>query len=401
MGHSEHDACLQKSGWLDNSATDASRGHLLFAVVGFSYIFALDALLQPVDYWRLLFPTFNAEFQISWVYTGSCVATLVGLLWLATAAPRLERRIVRGFTVLLVCMTMLPLSHFVLGTTMQHLVMVLASAAALGVAIATTDSSMFALASLYPTSGAVEHVQLGIGLSLLVSALYRDSSKAIFESDKVVPATMLYFGIALATIGLGFVAFLQLVQLPRTQQCLNDQVSHPAMAGTAVWRKIWRHEAIVALTYMTTYSVYPGVITSIPCYNDYQDGWLTSTGWWPLVLMTCYAVSEPLGRFCVRWRLGFTYETVWMLAVPRLVLVLLVGCSAKGIWFPHDAFSVVLVLTLGFTNGYVGTLALVVVNDVVDVHERAFTGMCATLTINTGIFAGSTLGLIAAKVLDF
>ncbi|ETV86290.1 hypothetical protein H257_02709 [Aphanomyces astaci] len=400
---SEHDACLPKVYFSNNqpiTAADTARANRLFAVVGFSYIIALDALLQPVDYWRLLFPTFNAEFEISWVYTGTCVGTLLVLL-LQHGTPVLDQRIRRGFMVLLLFMSMLPLSHFVLSTTTQHLVMVLASAAALGASIAAIDSSVFALASLFSSTGqTVEHVQLGLGVALLVSALYRVASKACFESDMVVAASMVYFGVAFGTIAMGLVAFSILVRLPMAQQRLHERAKGQTM-NVSIWRKIWPHEAMVALTYLTTFSVYPGVITSIPCFHD-ESGWWNATGWWPLVLMTSYAVCEPLGRYCVRWRCGFTHKTVWKLVVPRVVLVLLIVCCAEGsLWFTqYDVFSLGVVMALGFTNGFVGTLALVVVNDVVDDHERTFTGMCATLTINTGIFVGTTVGLALASWLN-
>ncbi|KAF0692619.1 Aste57867_16322 [Aphanomyces stellatus] len=377
---------------------------LLFGVLGFTYLFALDALLQPVDYWRLLFPAFNAEFEISWVYNCATVTTLVALVVRAatnSAAPiALARRIVVGFCVLFLLLVALPASAFVLSTTTARLAMVLTSTAVIAVAIATIDSTMFALASRFPV-GAVEYIQLGIGCSLLVSALYRVASKALFASDHVVEATMAYFGVAACTVALGLVAFDRLHRLPLTQRCLqpshNPTTPHDV---AATWGKIWFHEAMVALCNATTYVVYPGVVTSIRSHT--APAARATSGWWPLVLMTSYAGADALGRFCVRWRLGWTHRHLWILVFPRLLLIPLLVAAARATtpWLAHNSIALALVALLGLSNGYVGTLAIVVVNDIVEPHEQTITGMCASLSVNVGLFVGATLGLALAHLLD-
>ncbi|KAF0692620.1 Aste57867_16323 [Aphanomyces stellatus] len=375
------------------SAAETREAFVLFTVIGFSYLFSCFALLQPVDYWQLLFPTFNAEFEISWVYNGASVATLLVLLW-SGAAPAYVCRIVGGFAVILVTMVALPASHFVLTSQPQHLGMVLGSTALVSVATATVDGTVLSLASLFPTGG-MEHVQLGMGFALLVSALYRVATKALFDSASVVPATMLFFGIAVLTVASGLVATFRLLRLPTAQRCIHH-ASKSQVIDFGILRKIWRHEALVSLAFGTTYVVYPGVVTTIPSYNVPA---LNASGWWPLLLMTLFAASEASGRVCVRRRLGFTHATVWKLVFPRLLLIPLLVCAANGIYLTHDAISIALVMVLGFSNGYVGTLCVIVVNDAVDPHEQSVTGMFASLCINLGIFSGATVSLVGARLL--
>ncbi|CAK4902127.1 unnamed protein product [Aphanomyces euteiches] len=362
----------------------------LFTVLGFSYYYALDAIFQPVDYWRLLFPTFNAEFEISWVYNCGSTTTLV-LLVTCGFVPWYMGRIVGGYATMLVVLVALPWSHFVLVGETQNLVMVLASTAILSMAISTVDNTTFALASLFP-QGAVEHVQLGMGFALVLSALARIFSKAVLSADFVVAATILYFAIATGVVSTGLLAFTKLMRLPTSRHALHRS-QH---INLSVWRKIWFQECIVGVSYACSNVVYPGVVSTIPSYNFSS---LNSTGWWPLLMMLLFSISNAVGRYCVRWRMGYTFETVWQPVVARWILVPLLLCSAFGWCFTHDVFSTVFVLLLGWSDGYCGTLAVVVVNDCVNSEELSVTGMCTSLSINIGVLAGSSVALAMAKLL--
>ena len=59
-----------------------------------------------------------------------------------------------------------------------------------------------------------------------------------------------------------------------------------------------------------------------------------------------------------------------------------------------DWLSIVVVLCLGFTNGYLGTLSILLVNDCCDSdEEKASAGMITGLVLNTGLVIGSTAAL--------
>ncbi|ETW07587.1 hypothetical protein H310_02069 [Aphanomyces invadans] len=391
MADPERAQLLPKGGGHDNELDEKRLAFRLFTAMGFAYLFSYFALLQPVDYWTLLFPSFNAEFEIAWVYNVASVSTLVMLLWQG-GSPSYNWRIVGGFATILTVMVALPVSHFVLSTTKQHLAMVLGSTAIISVSISTVDSTVLSLASLFPV-GAMEATQVGMGWALFVSALYRVATKMfLYTANSVVPATMLYFGVTVATVAGGFLAFLKLRQLSITQRYV-DQARATQVVDLSMWSKLWFNECMVALSFGITYALYPGVLTSIPSYNFPA---LNASGWWPLVLMTTFAGCEALGRSCVRWRLA-THQTIWKLVLPRLMLIPVVTCAAKG-FVAHDVISVASAMILGWSNGYVGTLAVVVTNDCVDAHEQSVTGMFASLGINVGILAGATVSLVASKI---
>lgn len=75
------------------------------------------------------------------------------------------------------------------------------------------------------------------------------------------------------------------------------------------------------------------------------------------------------------------------------MFVPLVVCSVKGFIFVNDTFSVLFVALLGFTNGYLGSLCILLVNDCCDVEERGAAGMLTGLALNLGLVLGSIAAL--------
>ena len=77
----------------------------------------------------------------------------------------------------------------------------------------------------------------------------------------------------------------------------------------------------------------------------------------------------------------------------RFLFIPLLVCVVNGI-ITSDILSIVIVLCLGFTNGYLGTLSILLVNDCCDSdEEKASAGMITGLVLNTGLVLGSTAAL--------
>ena len=83
----------------------------------------------------------------------------------------------------------------------------------------------------------------------------------------------------------------------------------------------------------------------------------------------------------------------------RLVLVPLVLASVKGVIFTNDVWSVVFVGVLGITNGYVGTLSIILVNESCDdSEEEEVAGTFTGFFLNSGLVFGASLGLLLEKI---
>ncbi|KAF0720824.1 Aste57867_19 [Aphanomyces stellatus] len=376
-----------------DDAPDTRSAHRLFVMLGCGYLIPFMALVQPVDYWQHLFPTYNVNFGISWTYNAVGIAMLILILW-RTRAQSYTHRIVGGLASQAAVLTFLAASYSFVHTQDQRLAVVLASTGVIAVATAFLDSSVFALASLFP-SGAIREVQLGIAISEVLVALYRIVSKAVIPQRLVVPATMVYFAATVGTVILCIAAYLALLRLPLTQRCLSKTTQQEVQLS--IFHKVWFNQLMIMLCYFTTLILWPGVLTSIPSFNFPE---LNVTGWWPLILMMVYAVGETLGRVGAVSRGPFNRHNVWLLVVPRLVLVPLLLCSAKQVVFTHDAITLMFTLALSLSQGYGSTMAVVVANDCVAEDEQGACGMFTSFFVNLGLVLGATVSFGLAKLLD-
>lgn len=69
--------------------------------------------------------------------------------------------------------------------------------------------------------------------------------------------------------------------------------------------------------------------------------------------------------------------------------------TEKISFLANDFWSVGYVLFMGFTNGYVGTLVIIVVNQLFDdPQEKKYIGSLTSFYLNAGLVLGSTVGLL-------
>lgn len=142
-------------------------------------------------------------------------------------------------------------------------------------------------------------------------------------------------------------------------------------------------------------ALWPPLVTEIQSFNFPS---LEKSGWWSLILLTVFSVSDCSGRLLVRYRMGITKDNIWIPVLARFLLFPLIICSVKGTFFTHDFFSVIFVGALGITNGYVGTLSIVLVNDACAEEEQGVAGTFTGFFLNAGLVFGATIGLVSDKL---
>lgn len=99
------------------------------------------------------------------------------------------------------------------------------------------------------------------------------------------------------------------------------------------------------------------------------------TRWWPLLLLAVFSFSDCFGRLATRHRLGLTRVTIpYAVALRVLLLFPCIVCSAKQVVFTNDGFSVLFVGLLGLSNGYLGTLCIMMVNEEVEDCDLGMAG---------------------------
>lgn len=387
----------------------------LFVLVGVGYLFPFSALTQPVDYWKILFPDFNIEFALTSVYMYTNLVMLA-LLVFCGGEPSFTPRIVGGFIGQLMVLIFVPTSYFFITSEAGNVAAILGATAFAAIVTAFLDSSVIALASQYPLR-VQEAFQMGIGISTLIGSLYRDLTKLIFPPDAIVESSLLYFYTGAVTIAICIGAYFLLIKMPFSQQCLDkakdaelelEAMIHSnekspllsesgKMAPTKrqVLRKIWFNELMVSLLFISTLSLWPPLVTEIKSYNFPA---LQASGWWSLLLLTGFSIMDCCGRFVVQYRGPLTRDNIWVAVLLRFLFFPLIICAVKGIIFTHDFWSMLFVAGLGFTNGYIGTLTIVMVNECIEPEEQAIAGMFTSFFLNSGLVLGATTGLIVEQL---
>jgi equilibrative nucleoside transporter 1/2/3 len=409
---------LDSSG--DYSPAELREACFLFSIVGVGYLFPFSALTQPVDYWSLLFPDFNIEFPLTTMYMYTNLVMLALLVFFG-GTPNFTQRIVGGFVGQLLVLVFVPTSYFFHLDEASNEMAILGATAAAAIVTAFIDSSVIALASQYPLR-VQEYFQFGIGLSTLIGSIYRDATKIVFPPDMIVESSLLYFYSGAATIGLCIVSYYRLMQLDMSKKCLAKALEaeegiHDAEAPKSetsallpeksavtaskepdkwvVFKKIFYNESMVLLLFMSTLALWPPLVTEIKSFNFPT---LQSSGWWPLILLTVFSVCDCSGRLLVRFRLGITRHNIWIAILARFSLFPLILCSVEGYIVTNDALSCLFVGALGLTNGYVGTLSIILVNECVDEEEQAVAGTFTGFFLNSGLVFGATIGLLFDKL---
>jgi hypothetical protein len=173
----------------------------------------------------------------------------------------------------------------------------------------------------------------------------------------------------------------------------------PPFSTKAAFRKSLNCGLCITLLFMSTLAVWPALISSIPSYQFPQ---LNSTKWWPLILLTLFSSTDVLGRSLVSWRLGITAKTIHRPVLLRLLVVPVLISLVKGWWhvIQHDAVSVVATVFAGLTNGWCGSLTILLMVGCADSErEKRLFGMWASFYLNGGLVLGAWLGFAVELLL--
>ena len=157
-----------------------------------------------------------------------------------------------------------------------------------------------------------------------------------------------------------------------------------------IYKKVQFNEFIVFILFFSTMLVWPGLITLIPSYSFPS---LNESSWWSLILLFWFSICDCIGRYVVQFRFCLNKENIWIPVAFRFLLIPVVILVAKGLVFTSDVVSLTLVGILGFTNGYLGSLSILMVNDRVHDGEKGTAGMITGLVLNLGLVMGSSFAL--------
>jgi equilibrative nucleoside transporter 1/2/3 len=428
--------------------------YFLIIAIGVGYLFPLSALTQPIDYWHELFPTVNIEFPMTTLYMWVNLLVLGGIVFFRQKSST-TFRVVGGFLGQLVVLLAVPNLQYLGLSSDTHYYCVMGATGVAAATTALIDSVAIGFAAQYPKK-VLEGLQLGIGLSTLIGSVYRVFTKAIFLPSQIIESSLLYFYVGAFTIFLCILSYYYLLSLPISQRIkagnsptlrkirdekeqggeesiqllepgscrsvadystleegnkeesddikkkiklnIEEAVKGPHQQLEASWstkmiilKKVAFQQFLVFAVFFTSLLVWPAMITEIPTYSF---SYLEETKWWSLILLLMYAILDCTGRLCTSYRMGLTPQNIWIVVLVRTALIPLIIWIARGDFFiQSDFFSILLVSIMGLTNGYVGSLCIIMVTEDVKEEEKEIAGAFTGFFLNVGLVFGSTAAL--------
>lgn len=324
-------------------------------------------------------------------------------------------------------MVAVPSAYFLTLDEQQILWMVIGVTAFLALATAFLDASVIALAGCFPLQ-VQSALQLGVGLSSLIGCVYRVVTKGLFpQTDRgIVVSSLVYFGAGALTIGFCMLALWLMTVHPFSKQCLDvredvkedDVDAERCDESTPTYDVFDERDPLLTLAsstrantpfddceplidlpsidtpltptdkrrvflttlknglcvtglFLTTLSVWPALITELPARSV---PWLGESGWWPLIMLNIFAITDVLGRFMAGWRFGVDRHTIWIPVVLRLALLPLLVANVGGWALSSDMWSIILVIALGWSNGWYDARGLVPLTPSVHTQYCVVTG---------------------------
>ncbi|KAI5257832.1 equilibrative nucleoside transporter 4 isoform X1 [Manis pentadactyla] len=154
----------------------------------------------------------------------------------------------------------------------------------------------------------------------------------------------------------------------------------------AVARVIWAHMLSIAVTYFITLCLFPGLESEIR--HCILGEWL------PILLMAVFNLSDFVGKILaalpVDWQ-GIPLLACSCLRVVFIPLFILCVYPSGTPVLRHPAWSCIFSLLMGISNGYFGSVPMILAAGKVSPRQRELAGNTMTVSYMTGLTLGSAV----------
>jgi equilibrative nucleoside transporter 1/2/3 len=397
--------------------------------LGAGILFPWNAWITAVDYFEMTYPGRHVDrvFPVLYFFPNVCA-----LLVVLKHGHRLSQRarVRGGFVVFLLCL---------LAPAFASFAVVCVAVALTGAADAFAQGSLFGVVAPMPPSH-TQALMAGTSVSGLVIATLRLTTRAAFGEANVRTAAGAYFGVAAAWV-LACVALHGVLErtemyayytrekdgggdyvtveeadeeADETRRALapggpssSSGVGGGGAGGNRssrgvgvreardVLRRAWPQAVSVYAVYAVTLSIFPGVLA-----EDVSSAKLGS--WYPLVLIACFNLFDVVGKAApalapaLAARAGGDARALLTLALTRVLFVPAFVCVSARRGFEalsaNELPCVLLVMALGWTNGWVGAVAMMAAPEAAEASRREACGTVMVLFLLSGLTTGAFCG---------
>ncbi|XP_043945418.1 equilibrative nucleoside transporter 4 isoform X2 [Protopterus annectens] len=167
---------------------------------------------------------------------------------------------------------------------------------------------------------------------------------------------------------------------------IKDMILHRYIVS----RVIWAYMLSIAVTYLITLCLFPGLESEIR--NCTLGEWL------PILIMAIFNLSDFVGKILAALPYDWNGPRLLMCSCLRVIFIpLFIMCvypNGKPS-FSHPAWPCIFSLLMGISNGYFGSVPMILAAGKVSPEQRELAGNTMTVSYMTGLTLGSAVAYFA------
>nr|GEU98711.1 equilibrative nucleotide transporter 8-like [Tanacetum cinerariifolium] len=344
--------------------------YMIHFLLGAGNLLPWNALITAIDYFGYLYPDKHVEKVFSVAYMSSSLLVLIVMIRWNNFSELLtfQVRMNIGFAMFVMSLMVTPTIDW----------------AWQGVSKVQSDAAFCAVVASVWICGLADGL---IGGSLIGSAgkLPKEYMQAVFA------------GTASSGILVSFLRIITKASLPHNPQGLkkimeqhykllqhNSSPSRPKFWDVA---RMIRWPALgIFIIYTVTLSIFPGFLAENIKSELLKD-------WYPIMLIATYNMADFAGKsFTAIYVLESITKATWGCMGRLLLYPLFTACLHGPVWLKNEVFVVFLTVILGFTNGYLTSVIMMLAPKSVPPSEAEMAAVVMALFLGLGLVSGSVLG---------
>ncbi|XP_076910081.1 equilibrative nucleotide transporter 8-like [Bidens hawaiensis] len=368
--------------------------YVMHFLLGAGNLLPWNALITAIDYFGDVYPDKHVEKVFSVAYMSSTLLILILMIkW--SSLSRLVSFQVRmniGFTMFVVSLMVSPTLDWVSWNekSTSAFYVVVASVVICGLADGLIGGSLVGSAGKLPKEY-MQAVFAGTASSGILVSFLRIITKASLPHDPqgLKKSAHLYFLVSTVILLLCMVCCTLLYKLPVMEQHYKSQKNNSLTSREKFWdvaRMIQWPALGIFVIYTVTLSIFPGFLAENIKSNVLKD-------WYPIMLITTYNIADFGGKsFTAIYVLKSIAKATWACLGRLLLYPLFTACLHGPIWLRNEVFVVFLTVVLGFTNGYLTSVIMILAPKSVPPSEAEMAAVVMALCLGLGLVSGSVLG---------
>ncbi|KAI3711697.1 hypothetical protein L1987_70237 [Smallanthus sonchifolius] len=237
----------------------------------------------------------------------------------------------------------------------------------------------------------MQAVFAGTASSGILVSLLRIITKASLPHDPqgLKKSAHLYFLVSTLILLVCIICCTVLYKLPVMEQHFKLLPHNSSTSRTKLWdvaRMIQWPALGIFIIYTVTLSIFPGFLAENIESKLLKD-------WYPIVLIATYNTADFAGKsFTAIYVLKSVTKATWSCLGRLLLYPLFTACLHGPKWLKNEVFVVFLTVILGFTNGYLTSVIMILAPKSVPPSESEMAAVVMALFLGLGLVSGSVLG---------